>query len=113
MKQNDNCSINEQPCSKMGQGSARVPRVLIPEPPVYATETGLNSGTGGQGDNTAFVARLWCRAFWSPKVMTLALVLGVAGALLPARAQDSVYSVEFNQANNRFGILDLMNGHFT
>ena len=43
-------------------------------------------------------------------------VLGVvvAGSLaVSARAQNDVYAVEFNTGNNRFGIINLMNGNFT
>ena len=44
------------------------------------------------------------------------LVLLAAGSMVAsARAQDvdNVYAVEFNQSNNRFGILDLLTGNFT
>jgi hypothetical protein len=38
----------------------------------------------------------------------------VAGSLATsARAQNDVYAVEFNTGNNRFGIINLMNGNFT
>jgi hypothetical protein len=38
----------------------------------------------------------------------------VAGSLaMTARAQNNVYAVEFNTGNNRFGIINLMNGNFT
>ncbi len=43
-------------------------------------------------------------------------VLGVlvAGSLaMSARAQNNVYAVEFNTVDNRFGIINLMNGDFT
>ena len=43
-------------------------------------------------------------------------VLGVlvAGSVaMSARAQNNVYAVEFNTGNNRFGIINLMNGSFT
>ena len=37
-----------------------------------------------------------------------------AGSLaMSARAQNNVYAVEFNTGNNRFGIINLMNGDFT
>ena len=40
-------------------------------------------------------------------------LLVVGSLALSARAQDSVYAVEFNQANNLFGTLDLLTGSFT
>ena len=53
------------------------------------------------------------RHLWLPKTAAMFLILCVAGALMPLQAQDNVYAVEFNQANNRFGILDLLSGNFT
>jgi len=47
---------------------------------------------------------------------SLMLILFVAGMVLttPAQAQSSiVYAVEYNQATNRFGTIDLLNGNFT
>jgi DNA-binding beta-propeller fold protein YncE len=44
------------------------------------------------------------------------VVLGVlaAGSLaMSVRAQNNVYAVEFNTGNNRFGVINLMNGNFT
>ena len=37
-----------------------------------------------------------------------------AGSLaMSARAQNNVFAVEFNTGNNRFGVINLMNGNFT
>jgi len=48
------------------------------------------------------------------KMMFWAGALMVAGGLaMSVRAQNNVYGVEFNMGNNRFGIINLMNGNFT
>lgn len=68
-----------------------------------------------QGTVAALSASLWHRLRLQ-KVITAMLALLAAGSLLTsARAQDvdDVYAVEFNQANNRFGTLDLLTGNFT
>ena len=47
-------------------------------------------------------------------MMFLVGTLLAAGSLaMSARAQNNVYAVEFNTGNNRFGIINLMNGSFT
>jgi hypothetical protein len=46
------------------------------------------------------------------QMMLLVGTLLIAGSLA-ARAQNNVYAVEFNTGNNRFGIINLMNGSFT
>ena len=47
-------------------------------------------------------------------IKALFAVLAAGGLALSARAQSNlVYAVEFNQANNRFGTIDLWNGNFT
>jgi len=45
--------------------------------------------------------------------MVSCLVLLAGGTGTPARAQNDVYAVEFNTGNNRFGILNLLDGSFT
>lgn len=47
-------------------------------------------------------------------MLVLVGTLLAAGSLaLSARAQNNVYAVEFNTGDNRFGIINLMNGNFT
>ena len=41
------------------------------------------------------------------------LVLAAGSLAMSAQAQNNVYAVEFNTGNNRFGIINLMNGSFT
>ena len=40
-------------------------------------------------------------------------VLAAGSVAMSAQAQNDVYAVEFNTGNNRFGIINLMNGSFT
>jgi hypothetical protein len=40
-------------------------------------------------------------------------LLATGSVAMSARAQNNVYAVEFNTGNNRFGIINLMNGNFT
>ena len=48
------------------------------------------------------------------KINKAVLGVVVAGSLaMSAHAQNDVYAVEFNTGNNRFGIINLMNGTFT
>ena len=46
-----------------------------------------------------------------PSVVGLVLVAG--SLAMSAHAQNNVYAVEFNTGNNRFGVINLMNGSFT
>ena len=47
-------------------------------------------------------------------MLVLVGILLAAGSLaMSARAQNNVYAVEFNTGDNRFGIINLMNGNFT
>ncbi len=45
--------------------------------------------------------------FWASTLLV------ASGLVMSARAQNNVYAVEFNTGNNRFGIINLMNGSFT
>jgi hypothetical protein len=59
-------------------------------------------------------SKLWQYLLFSKKITKAMSILLAAGSLvMSVRAQDYVYAAEFNQADNSFGILDLLTGNFT
>ncbi|MGA3285504.1 MAG: hypothetical protein ABSD57_13740 [Verrucomicrobiota bacterium] len=79
--------------------------------PQKAVSAGNSSINGRNVATPPFI--LW-PCLLSSKIIKAMLILVAAGSLIMSvRAQDDVYAVEFNQSNNRFGILDLLTGNFT
>jgi hypothetical protein len=49
----------------------------------------------------------------STMMFLIGTLLAAGSVAMSARAQNNVYAVEFNTGNNRFGVINLMNGNFT
>jgi hypothetical protein len=115
MKNAFDAPINRHCCLATGQKTELSPRLheicnRVPKGVVTARNNQIDGQTVGVATPPL---KLW-HYFLSQKITKAMLILLAAGSLaVSLRAQDDVYAVEFNQANNRFGILDLLTGNFT
>jgi hypothetical protein len=107
--------INRHGCPASGQTAEFSPRL---QEICNRTPKGVGSAWNCRLEHQKIVLATFPFTSWpcllSRKITRAMLILLAAGSLvMSVRAQDDVYAVEFNQANNRFGILDLLTGNFT